>query len=76
MGSTTGISWSGPVNLQPYDTIAADIYLPREVAGRRMSARFIIKVEENWRWCQAETGTPLVAGEWVKPAVWPTRHNG
>lgn len=61
----SGIRFTGPADLGAYGHLSADVYLPQEIAGRVLSARFILRAGDDWSWYQLKAKTRLVPGQWV-----------
>lgn len=61
----TGIRFTGPADLGTYGHLSADIYLPQELPGRVLTARFILRAGDDWSWYQMEQKIRLVPGQWV-----------
>ncbi len=61
----TGVALSGPMDLEPFAWLTADIQLSKSWSGRSLAARFIILAGKDHTWYQARDLVELEAGSWV-----------
>jgi hypothetical protein len=53
------------MDLSEYDTISADIYLPRKAPKGLIVARFILTVGIGWHFTEMRYSVPLAPGKWT-----------
>jgi len=53
------------INLSGFETISADIYLPKKAPRGLLQARFILVGGEGWHWLEMREVVPLKRGKWV-----------
>ena len=61
----TAVGLRGPFDLSAFNILAVDLYLPRDLPGRTVSARIALRAGANWQWYQASEALSLAPGRWV-----------
>ncbi|MFH1877579.1 MAG: hypothetical protein ABH883_02080 [Candidatus Omnitrophota bacterium] len=67
-----GDSWAAalidlerPMDLSGYNTISADVYLPKKAPEGLMQARIILTCGDGWHFIEMRSAVPLKHGKWV-----------